>query len=108
VERYFSEIARVLKVGGRSLISYFLLTAETRSRIAQGASTLPFTYNGSGFKAVSAIVPESAIAYDESYIRGLYTQHGLTISAPIRYGTWSHAASDFEYQDFIIAEKTPF
>jgi SAM-dependent methyltransferase len=105
VERYFAEIARVLKVRGRSLITYFLLTSETRDCIAQGASTLPFTCDGSGFKTVSEIVPESAIAYDESYIRGLYKRHGLTISAPIRYGTWSYAASDFEYQDFIVAEK---
>jgi hypothetical protein len=66
---------------------------------------LPFTYNGRGFKAVSDKVPEIAVAYDESYIRSLYVNNRLTLIEPIKYGTWSYDFSDFEYQDFVVAQK---
>jgi SAM-dependent methyltransferase len=105
VERYLSEIKRVLKAGGKSLITYFLLTSKTLNRIERGDSTLPFTYNGRGFKAVSDKVPEIAVAYDESYIRSLYVNNRLTLIEPIKYGTWSYDFSDFEYQDFVVAQK---
>jgi SAM-dependent methyltransferase len=114
VERYLSEIARVLKTGGKSLVTYFLLTPETLDRIERRESTLPFTYDGSGFKAVSETLPEMAVAYDESYIKGLYTQDYLTMIEPIRYGTWSRYVPKyvfgqkrglFEYQDFVVAQK---
>lgn len=105
MERYLYETARVLKVGGKTLITFFLLTPETLSRIERGESTLPFAYDGEGFKTVSEQVPEKALAYDESYINRLYERNRLSIVSPIRYGTWSYAVSDFEYQDFVLAEK---
>jgi ubiquinone/menaquinone biosynthesis C-methylase UbiE len=69
VEGYLSEIARVLKTGGKSLTTYFLLTPNTLDRIKRGESTLLLTYDGHGFRAVSETLPEMAITYDESYIR---------------------------------------
>jgi SAM-dependent methyltransferase len=105
VEQYLSETARVLKAGGKSLITYFLLTPETLGCIERGESTLRFVYNGRGFKAVSGTVPEGAVAFDESYITGLYERNHLAITEPVRRGTWSYRVSDFEYQDFIVAEK---
>jgi SAM-dependent methyltransferase len=116
VERYLSEIARVLKVGGKSLATYFLLTPKTLDSIERGESTLPFTYDGSGFKAVSETLPEMAVAYDESFVRALYDQNSLTITEPIRYGSWPRyvpkdmfgkKVGDFEYQDFVVAQKQP-
>jgi SAM-dependent methyltransferase len=105
VERYLSEVQRVLKVGGKSLITYFLLTRQAQTRIERGESTLFFTYNAMGFRSVSETVPEIAIAYDESYVQDLYARNCLAISEPIRYGTWSFKVSDFEYQDFVIAKR---
>lgn len=114
VERYLSEISRVLKVGGKSLVTYFLLTPKTLDSIERGESTLPFNYDGCGFKAVSETLPEMAVAYDESYVRALYRQNSLTITEPIRYGSWPRyvptdmfgkKVGDFEYQDFVVAQK---
>jgi hypothetical protein len=94
-------------VEGKTLITFFLLTPQTLERVMRGESTLPFIYEGAGFRAVSELVPEAAVAYDESYIKELYERCGLTLTAPIRYGTWSYCFSDFEYQDFIVAKKRP-
>jgi ubiquinone/menaquinone biosynthesis C-methylase UbiE len=107
IGRYLFEITRVLKVEGKTLITFFLLTPQTRARVMRGESTLPFIYEGVGFKAISELVPEAAVAFDESYIKEQYERCGLTLTAPIRYGTWSYRFSDFEYQDFIVAEKRP-
>jgi ubiquinone/menaquinone biosynthesis C-methylase UbiE len=105
VERYLGQVTRVLKERGWSLITYFLLTPEALDSIRRGESTIPFTHEGNGFRTVNEKLPESAVAYDESSIKGLYDKNGLKIVNPIRCGTWSNYVSDFEYQDFIIAEK---
>jgi SAM-dependent methyltransferase len=105
VERYLSEIRRVLKAGGKSLSTYFLLTSKSLDRIEQGGSTLSFTHSGRGFRSISDKVPEIAVAYEESYIKSLYVKNRLVLIEPIKYGTWSHDFSDFEYQDFIVAYK---
>jgi ubiquinone/menaquinone biosynthesis C-methylase UbiE len=106
VEQYLSEITRVLKVEGKTLITFFLITQQTLERVLRDESTLPFAYGGVGFRTISELVPEAAVAYDESYIKEQYERYGLTFIVPIRYGTWSYRVSDFEYQDFIVAQKT--
>jgi len=90
VERYLSEIARAHD-RENIICYYFLLTPETLDRIERGESTLPFTYEGSGFKAVSETLPGMAVAHEESYTkRRLYVQNYLSMIEPIRHGTWSH------------------
>jgi len=105
MERYLFEIARVLKEGGKSLTTFFLLSPEAIRHVERGDSTLKLEYSGKRFKAASEAVPEAAIAYDEKYVKELCANNGLVIIDPVRYGTWSYRLSDFEYQDFIIAEK---
>lgn len=105
IERYLFEIARVLKEDGKALVTYFLLSPEAIRHIDRGDSTLRLEYAGERFKAASEAVPEAAIAYDEMYVKELYANNNLIITDPIRYGTWSYHLSDFEYQDFIVAEK---
>src|SRR5438270_697411 len=44
VEHYVGEIVRVMKPKARCLITYFLLTNDSRVLIEQGQSTLTFPY----------------------------------------------------------------
>lgn len=48
VENYFSEIFRVLKPGGRAVLTYFLWNEEAAQRIAEGASTIRFPAHSRG------------------------------------------------------------
>ena len=105
VEHYISEIVRMLKPGGTCFATYFLLNPETMERIDTGKSTLNFQFKGDRYRTISRKVPESAVAYDENYIINLYMQNRLTITTPIRSGTWSVRATDYEYQDFVVARK---
>jgi len=104
MRQYMSEIARVLKPGGRSTISYFLLNAESERCIAEGRSTLPITHEvAPGCKVLSAAIPERAVAYDQNDILQLYAQYDL--KATLSYGSWCGRTTYQSYQDMIIGEK---
>jgi hypothetical protein len=95
----------MLSPGGTCFATYFLLNPETLEHIETGKSILDLRFEGDRYRMVSREVPEHAVAYDEDYVTNLYAQNGFTIAAPIRYGTWSVRATDYEYQDFVVAHK---
>lgn len=48
LENYLSEISRVLKTGGKCLITFFILNEESESLVRSGRSTLDFRYKIEG------------------------------------------------------------
>lgn len=102
IQNYFSEIARVLKKGGKCWISFFLLNDRTAESVRLKKSSFDFRHDFGVYRTISENVKEEAVAYDESYIRGLYEKNGMKICEPIEYGSWSsHGAG----QDMILAVK---
>ena len=89
IENYFGEISRVLKPGGRAVITYFLWNAEAAERIAAGDDPSFFAHVHT--KDVSRLYdtadPERAVSYDEDYIRSLYWKHHHHV-AEVTYGFW--------------------
>jgi SAM-dependent methyltransferase len=106
MENYFSEISRVLRRDGRSLITFFLLNAESVELIDQRKSTLDFKYDFGGYRVIDKDVPESAVAYAEHYVRSLYQKHDMMIIEPIYYGSWCGRQDFLSYQDIIVATRT--
>ena len=105
LENYLAEIARVLKPGGRCLITYFLLNDESIRLIQAGRSSLDFKY-GRGVCAITdEAMPEEAVAYDESFIRNAHCANRLAVVEPVRYGIWCERAVWFDYQDIVVAHK---
>ncbi len=105
MENYFSEIARVLKKKGRCLVTFFLLNRESSDLIEQRKSHLDFRFEGKGFRTISETKPEEAIAFDEVYVRNLFTKNGFELSTPIQYGSWCGRAVFLSFQDIVIAVK---
>jgi len=103
VAHYLGEIARVLG-SGRCLISYFLLNDESREFIQSGKSTLKFRMTPDGYATTSLERPEEAIAFEESFVRGLYSQAGLRI-ARLEYGSWCGRREALSYQDLVLAVR---
>ena len=105
VENYLSEVARVLKPGGRSLITFFLLNAESLGLIESGLSTVDLREQFGPARAVSRETPELAVGYDIDFVTSIYEKNGLTISQPIRFGSWCGRSDYLSYQDIVVAAK---
>jgi SAM-dependent methyltransferase len=106
LENYLSEIARVLKPGGKCLITFFILNEETEALIRAGRSALDFRYQLNGCLTIDEDDPEAAIAYSEAFLKELFTNHGLKIIPPIHYGSWCGREAFLTYQDIIVGEKS--
>ncbi len=103
VAHYLRELNRLLRPGGKSVISYYLLHEASLRGIAAGSSSLPFLYEtANGSRVVDRGSPEKAIAHPEAMIRRMYAEAGLRIQEPIRLGGWWHGIA--HQQDVIAAE----
>jgi SAM-dependent methyltransferase len=102
---YFSEIARVLKDDGRSLITFFLLNPESRRLIEADNSSLDFRFEVGPHRTINAQNPEHAVCYDEEFVLSLYDKHGLDVEFPIHYGRWCDRSHFVTYQDIVVAHK---
>jgi SAM-dependent methyltransferase len=105
MERYLSEIIRVMKPGARCLITFFLLNPESLNLMAEKKSTRDFAHQSRNYRTTEKDMPEGAVAYDEQYVRNLYAGLGLEINAPIHYGSWCGRTAFLSYQDIVVAGK---
>ena len=105
-ENYLSEISRVLRTGGRCMITFFILNPQSEKLIQEGQSTLNFQFTiQPGCKTTTENDPEAAIAYDEELVISLFEKYGLKINKPIHYGSWCKRDNFLSYQDLIYAVK---
>jgi SAM-dependent methyltransferase len=110
VERYLAEIARVLKAGGRSAITYVLLNPEAE-RLMESGSTKSvlgqrLKHDHGHYRLADEALPEQLVGYEESFVLDLYAKVGLSVRHPIHYGRWSGRSTDrFMRQDVILATK---
>ncbi len=105
VENYLREIARLLHPAGRSLITVFLLNEQQQTLAEQGKNDIDFKYGSDSYKVRDETVPESAVAYDEDYIRKIISRCGLTLTAPVEFGNWSGREDGLSYQDILLVRR---
>lgn len=70
VENYIEEVSRLLKSGGRCLVTFFLLNHEQAQLAAERRQELQFNFGEGVWRYVYEHSAESAVAYEESYVRG--------------------------------------
>jgi ubiquinone/menaquinone biosynthesis C-methylase UbiE len=102
---YIREIGRVLKVGGRCFVTFFLLNAESQERIGSGRSSLDFRYPLDSCLTIDKRTPERAVGYQESAVREMLGRENMVVIEPVRYGSWSGKNGCLGYQDIVIARK---
>jgi ubiquinone/menaquinone biosynthesis C-methylase UbiE len=105
MENYLSEIARVLKKGGRCFVTFFILNAESVKLIEAKRTRLDFKYKFEGYSTLAKNAPESAVAHNEHFIKMLYEKYALEIVKPIHYGSWCGRKDFLSYQDIVVAVK---
>lgn len=107
IENYLFEISRVMKKGGRALITFFILNDESIRLIGLGKSTQKINFKIDQYSSsASSNINERAIGFDEKYIRNILKQNNLTIDGSIYYGSWCGRSNFKCYQDIIIVIKT--
>ena len=106
VNNYFHEVARLMKSNARCLATFFLLNDQQARLAEEGANALTFKYGEGVWRYRYEHSPESAVAYDESYVMQLLEANGLRLKQPIYYGRWAGRKDGLSYQDILLLEKT--
>ncbi len=105
LEHYLSEISRLLKKDGRCFITFFLLNKESLQLVETKKGNREFRFDFGDYRIENEDIPEAAVAYDEIFIKKLYSKYNLEIKLPIHYGSWCERLQSFDYQDIVIASK---
>lgn len=105
---YFREIGRVLKPGGRTVNTIFLLNRESLAQVEGGESKQGVLHEfGELARVKEPSRPEAWIAFDEQFVRQAHDEAGLGIER-VRYGAWSGREASgpgFGQKDIIVAHK---
>ena len=105
LRNYFSEVSRVLRRGGRSFITYFLLNPDSVALTGAGKSSLNFVHQLKDCWTAYPGNPEGALAFDEAEIRSLYAAKSIRIEE-LKYGQWCGRESHYGgFQDIIVGAK---
>jgi SAM-dependent methyltransferase len=107
-KHYVAQIGRVLKRGGKTLNTIFLLNRESRTLLATDnpAHEVPYEFQGVA-RVKDPKRPEAWIALDEDFVREAHREASLRIDE-IRYGAWPgrHATGvGFGRKDGVVAVK---
>jgi SAM-dependent methyltransferase len=107
VDRYLSELARVLVTGGRAMVTFFLLNRDSHERMDQGQSAVRLTdpLDDTGALVADPELPELAIGHPEDAILSAVKGHGFDLVGPVHHGTWCGRASGATYQDLLVLER---
>lgn len=114
---YLAETERVMRPGGRTLNTFFLLNDESlrllerRTPVRGGDGPIDLSWEGVDedgwrYRSPKPEAPEHLLALHENDIRRMYDEVGLEIEE-IRYGHWCGrpASSDEIGQDLVFARK---
>jgi SAM-dependent methyltransferase len=102
-DHYIAEIARVLRPGGRVLLTFFLLAGEHDGRPATGRFS--FAHRLGPCAVDDPAEPEAAVAYEPAWVRDRLAASALTPTGPVRHGTWSGRPDGLSLQDVVVARR---
>jgi SAM-dependent methyltransferase len=108
-ERYLSEIARVLKPGGRWLLTFFLIPEEGHPEPFAGWPPPPgwpggarFNHEANGCRYMDPDHPERAVAHEESWLFPAISRARLSVKA-VHRGFWP-GRHGLSFQDIVIGD----
>lgn len=90
---YLEQIKRVLKPGGRLVATWLLFRKDWQQLLPGGSDVTKYwTHDCGDYRLKSLEAPEASVLCEESLIRRLYKDAGLTIVEPVRFDA-SYCAS---------------
>lgn len=100
---YVSETARVLKSGGRAVMTFFLLDDVVRAN-ARSFDPVFVAYPEPWWAVKDPNDPEAAVAFDIQVVERALAERSLEVTR-ISRGAWSVHADPLTYQDVVVARK---
>jgi len=104
VENYINETSRVLKPGGKCLMSFFIVNCESEDLMIRKPTHMNFPVNKGFYRLHSSKVDTANVAYDEEWLLDKLERAGLKMET-IEYGQWCGRELYFDYQDLVICSK---
>ena len=107
VERYFSEISRVLKTGGHCYSTFFILNESSVSAMKSNSNAFDFKYDKGNYSLIDEEVRSANVAFNEDYlVNSLVPKNGFVVQS-LMYGTWSKElnTNPIGFQDRLILQK---
>lgn len=101
VQHYLKEIRRVLKPGGRGLITAFMLDESSKALIKDGKSTLELIHPMGDGLVADIERPDYAIGFDEHVFDSWLLKYELRMES-IQRGSWCGRLDYLTYQDVLI------
>ena len=104
-QNYFGQTARVLKPGGRLLLTCFLINESYKGLHAQNVQGRRFIQASGVHYVIDPEKPSRGVAYKEAVIRSMLNFSGFVVSQ-INFGTWANGIDVISaFQDIIVAVK---
>ncbi len=103
IRHYLREIRRVLKRGGRGLITCFLLNGESISLIHSGKSGLDLSHPRGDGKVAFPDDPDCVVGFEEDLFKGWLEASGLAVVDTL-YGSWCGRGDHVSYQDLLVVQ----
>lgn len=100
--QFAREIVRVLKPGGLSLVSWYLIDAEAHANTGSGRIAFDFVHPLDGCWTATPDLPEAVIGYDLAPVQAQYDALGLDI-VNLALGAWRR--EPIQDQDIVVARK---
>jgi SAM-dependent methyltransferase len=109
LDNYVSEVARVLRCGGRMFVSLFLLDDVSKAAIRAGRAKLDFRHPFGAMRALNTECPEEGLAIERADFLERLRRHAFVPHGPIHLGSWrdgSTGCGNVYLQDLLLARKT--
>jgi SAM-dependent methyltransferase len=102
---YLDEIARVLRPGGRALLTLFVLDDGSREAMAEELALRHFLQPHEHVAVLRDELPEEAVAYDVGWLRERLVGAGLRPRADVRPGIWRGDGTAPTFHDVLVVER---
>ena len=107
IQHYLVELARVLRPGGRFLLTFFVITDDSSEAIAAGRASFEFVHPVDGGLTADPRQPEAAMAFEADVVTEMLWTAGLAVRPPIHYGQWTGNPRGVAGQDIVVGSATP-
>ena len=104
VDNYLGQISRVMRQGGKCLMTFFLVNDDLLKKMDCGETNFVFKHSYGDYLLMDKNVKEANIAYKETFLQKLFDKYELKKEA-VYYGQWSNSVNFVNFQDVVVLSK---